>query len=873
MKYLLLSVLLCTAVLSSAQTPAIKWQATYGGSSTDNLNGMVPTPGGGCIAAGAATSTNGYVTGNHGGQDIWVTKIDANGNLQWQKSYGGSLSDACFEISATNDGGYVVAGRSASSDGDVALNKGSDDYWIFKIDGAGNLLWEKTYGGSQSEMARSCVQAPDGNYYVMGSTNSTNGDVTGNHGNGDFWVLKLDTLGNLIWQKALGGSGAELGWRVQPTADGGALTIGTTASTDGDVVSLNHGSYDIWIVKLDSSGNIHWEKCYGGSAGDDGNSISLTSDGGFLASGHSASTNGDLTSNYGAEDIWLIKADSVGNIQWQKSFGGSGQDWSIDTRQTANGEYLISGRTGSSDNDVSFNHGGNDAWAAKLDASANLIWERSFGGSAHDEGKDFVEISPGEYIFSSFTTSIDGDVVGNNGSYDYWVLRLTKDYNRITGKTFLDFNSNQLFDGSDIPLAHHKVTETSTGRLAFSDLNGNYNLTVIDTGTFTVESDTVQYFAPQPAALMVNFPAFSLIDSLNNFAHAPTIAINDVQVNLTPLGAFRPGRKAYYGINYANTGTSFINGIIRLMPDTILTYDSASVAPATINADTITWNLGLLAPFQSGYFYVRLLVDSAAMMDSSLITQVMIEPVTGDAVTADNFDAWQSLITTSYDPNNKLVNDEVISVNELSSAPWLDYVINFQNTGNDTAFVIHVHDTIPLELNMQTFEFISSSHNVVLNYDNDTRLMDFEFDNILLPDSTTNEARSHGFVHFRIKPITTLSAGTWISNTAHIFFDLNAPVTTNSAVTAITTTSGLSSITQLEGLLVYPNPADDVLFIQWNGNSSCRLLITDITGRVVDALQNVNGPLQINTSNWKSGMYFITALDGKNSYCVKVLKN
>lgn len=872
MKYLLFSLLLCSALLS-AQTPAIKWQATYGGSSTDNLSGLVPTPDGGCIAAGAATSTNGYVTGNHGAQDVWVTKLDIDGNLQWQKSYGGTLSDACFEISATNDGCYVVAGRSASSDGDVALNKGSDDYWIFKIDAAGNLLWEKTYGGSQSEMARSCVQAPDGNYYVMGSTNSTNGDVTGNHGSGDFWVLKLDTIGNLIWQKALGGTGAELGWRVQPTPDGGALTIGTTASTNGDVLSLNHGSYDIWIVKLDSSGNIQWEKCYGGSAGDDGNSISLTSDGGFLASGHSASTNGDLTSNYGAEDIWLIKADSIGNIQWQKSFGGSGQDWSIDTRQTANGEYLISGRTGSSDFDVSSNHGGNDAWAARLDTAANIIWEKCFGGSAHDEGKDFIETSTGEYFFSSFTTSADGDVIGNNGSYDYWVLRLTKDYNRITGKTYLDFNSNQLFDGSDIPLVNHKVTESTTGRLCFSDINGDYNLTLTDTGTFTVEADSVHYFAVQPASHSINFASFSLVDSLNNFAHAPTGSINDVKVTLTPLGSFRPGRKAYYGVNYANTGTSFINGVIKFMPDTILTYDSASTAPATIAADTITWNLGLLAPFQSGFFYVRFIVDSTAMADSSLMTNILIEPVAGDADTTNNFDEWQSVITTSYDPNNKLVNDEVLSTTELASSPWLEYVINFQNTGNDTAFVIHVHDTLPSELNVQTFELLSSSHTVALNYDNDTRLMDFGFDNILLPDSTTNEARSHGYVHFRIKPFNSLTAGSLISNTAHIYFDFNTPVATNAAITAVTTPSGLDALTPNEFLLVYPNPADSYLIIQLDESASFDVVITEVAGRVVDCHRNKKGRTVINTSDWKSGMYFINAWSSNQRFCSKVVKN
>lgn len=820
MKYLLFSFLCCAVFITEAQTPVIKWQKSFGGTDADLVSCSLPTQDGGGIVIGSTNSVDSLVTGNHGGQDVWVVKVDADGVLQWKKCFGGSLSDHFFEISPTIDGYYVLSGRSASSDGDVALNKGLDDYWILKMDVAGNIIWEKTYGGSQSDMARGCVQAPDGNFYVTGSSSSTDGDVNGNHGLGDNWLIKLDSAGNLLWQKALGGSGVDVGWRVQPTADGGVMNIGTTASTNGDVVSLNHGVLDIWVVKLDSNGNIQWEKCYGGSAAEEVRSINLTNDGQFLVSGYSASSDGDLTSNYGDDDIWVFKIDSLGVLQWQKSFGGSGEDWGLDSRQTSSGGYLISGRSASADHDVSFNHGGTDVWVAKLDTAKNIIWEKSLGGSAFDEGREFYETAPGEYFLSGHSLSVDGDVTGNIGSYDYWVLRLTKDFNRITGKSYLDLNSNQLFDGIDIPLVNHKVAESSTGRICFTDVNGNYNLTVTDTGTLNIVTDSIQYYAAQPASYSVNFPAFALVDSLNDFAFAPTATVSDLEVTLTPLGLFRPGREAYYGVHYANIGTTFVNGIIRLMPDTILTYDSASVAPANIAADTISWNLGLLAPLQSGYFYVRLVVDSAAMVDSSLFTDVLIEPIANDADVNNNTDGWQSIITASFDPNNKIVNREVLSTTELTSSPWLEYVINFQNTGNDTAFVIHVLDTIPSELNMLTFDLLSSSHNVALNYDNDSRRMDFGFDNILLPDSTTNEPGSHGFVHYRIKPYTTLPAGTLIRNTAHIFFDFNAPVATNTAITAITTTSGLESFHQQGALLVYPNPTENYLMIQPTGSGS-----------------------------------------------------
>jgi len=165
------------------------------------------------------------------------------------------------------------------------------------------------------------------------------------------------------------------------------------------------------------------------------------------------------------------------------------------------------------------------------------------------------------------------------------------------------------------------------------------------------------------------------VDSLNDFAFASTVTVSDLKVTLTPMGLFRPGREAYYGIQYTNVGTTFVAATVKLMPDTALTYDSASVAPATIATDTISWSLGLLAPLQSGNFYVRLVVDSAAMVDSSLMTNILIEPVAGDADTTNNFDVWQSVITASYDPNNKLVNHEVLSTTELATSPWLEYVI------------------------------------------------------------------------------------------------------------------------------------------------------------------------------------------------------
>ena len=183
--------------------------------------------------------------------------------IQWAKCYGGSEYDAALSIQQTTDGGYIVAGLSLSNDNDVSGNHGGEDYWIVKLTSTGSIEWQKSLGGSGEDRASSVIQTTDGGYIIAGTSNSNDGDVSGNHGRDDYWIVKLSSTGILEWQKSLGGSGDDDANSIQQTTDGGYIIAGGSNSNDGDV-SGNHGSDDYWIVKLAPSGSIEWQKSLGG---------------------------------------------------------------------------------------------------------------------------------------------------------------------------------------------------------------------------------------------------------------------------------------------------------------------------------------------------------------------------------------------------------------------------------------------------------------------------------------------------------------------------------------------------------------------------------------------------------------------------------
>ena len=413
-----------------------------GGPGLDEAYSMQQTADGGYIIAGNSySSASGDVTGNNNGvsgtSDYWVVKLDASRNIVWNKLLGGSQDDFGKSIQQTTDGGYIVAGYSRSSaNGNVSeTNHGSSDYWIVKLDGSGNIQWNRLIGGSSGDEAQSVKQTTDGGYIVAGySLSSANGDVTGtNHGSYDYWIVKLDGSGNIMWNRLLGGTLVDQAYDIVQAADGNFVVTGqSSSSANGDVTSANHGGVDYWIVRLDISGaTILWNKLLGGTGDERAQSIRQTTDDGYIVAGHSTSSaNGDVTSaNHGGYDYWIVKLDRFGNITWNKLIGGDGDDQSFNIKQTIDGGYIVAGYSRSSGNgDVTgVNHGTSDYWIVKFDGTGNIIWNRLIGGTANEEAKSVYQTADGGYVVAGFTySSFNGDVTGgNHGIDDFWLIKLT----------------------------------------------------------------------------------------------------------------------------------------------------------------------------------------------------------------------------------------------------------------------------------------------------------------------------------------------------------------------------------------------------------------------------------------------------------------
>ena len=269
-----------------------------------------------------------------------------------------------------------------------------------------SITWQKCIGGNNSDIGLSIQQTSDGGYISSGFTNSNNGDVSGNHGSRDAWIIKLSNIGIIQWQKCLGGSLLESSLTVHQTSDGGyILSGGYTNSVDGDV-SGNHGSYDVWVVKLNSLGVIEWQKCLGGSSNEYSKYIQQTSDGGYILSGKTNSVDGDVYNNHGSDDAWILKLNSLGVIQWQKCLGGISDESGESIQQTSDGGFILSGYTNSVDGDVSGNHGSNDVWVVKL---SNTLNTQNF-----NETNDFIiyPIPAKEQITIDLGTN--SNIVGGN---------------------------------------------------------------------------------------------------------------------------------------------------------------------------------------------------------------------------------------------------------------------------------------------------------------------------------------------------------------------------------------------------------------------------------------------------------------------------
>ncbi len=402
--------------LQAQLLPSIEWQKSLGGTHDDYGTSVDVTNDGGYVIAGDSYSNNGNVSGNHGDSDFWVVKLNGNGEIEWQRCYGGSDWERTPSILNTINGGYIVAGTTMSNDGDISINHGASDVWVVKTDTIGNIEWEKTYGSYGGEGADCIQQTTDGGYIIAGYGGSCN-----NH---QGLILKIKSNGDLEWETEVGGLVADRIYSIKQDSNNRFVFAGSSQSNSIG----GYLGYDFYVGVLDSLGNLLWHDRYGGNNCDRAYSVELSHDGGYIVTGESFSNNGDVSGNHGSSDYWILNIDVDGNILWQKTIGGSSGECAYSIKPTLDYCYIIAGKSFSNDGDVTGNHGGADFWIIKIDQLGNLIWQNSYGGTDGDIPHSICQVSSSEYVVAGFSTSNDGDVSGHHGSSyysDYWVVKLS----------------------------------------------------------------------------------------------------------------------------------------------------------------------------------------------------------------------------------------------------------------------------------------------------------------------------------------------------------------------------------------------------------------------------------------------------------------
>jgi uncharacterized delta-60 repeat protein len=369
----------CASLTLNAQ-----WARTYGGIDFDRAFFVQQTSDGGYVAAGYTAS------GGAGISDFWVLKLSLAGVIEWQYAYGGSGDDVAYAVQETSDGGYVIAGYTYS------FGAGESDYWIIKLTSEGDIEWQFTYGGIGDDAAYAIQETSDGGYIVAGYTRFFGASTS------DTWILKLTSEGDIEWQHNYGGTGDDKAYSVQETGDGGYIVAGSTQY-------LSPPGHDFWVLKLTSAGFFEWQRIYGGFGDDVAYYIQETSDEGYIVAGDS-----DSFGNKKSE-LWILKLTSIGEIEWESIYGGSDNDYLNCVQETSDGGYIVSGYTDS------FGAGDSDILALKLSSTGDIEWQRTYGGSEEDVAYYIQETSDGGYVAAGYTDSI-----GAGGS-DFLLLKLFSD--------------------------------------------------------------------------------------------------------------------------------------------------------------------------------------------------------------------------------------------------------------------------------------------------------------------------------------------------------------------------------------------------------------------------------------------------------------
>lgn len=403
-------------VYSNVARVTTPWAAAYGGPDDQDALAIRPLPDGGFVMAGDLGRPGA------GDWDAWVLRLSPEGRVAWQEALGTGLGEWASNAVPTSDGGIVLVGE-------CQWRRGSGDAWVARLDGQGRSLWQRRIGGDGYDELLGIEQTPDGGFIASGTTDSAGA------GSGDLWVVRLAADGTPQWQRTYGGAGAEGPWDyslpIRRTSDGGyVLCSGTT--------SFGAGSWDVWVLKLDADGNVLWERAFGGASDELPAAVIETSGGDLVVAA--------TTTSFGAGngDVWILRLSPGGELVWDRTFGGAGDEAAYGIAETRDGGLVTAAVTNS------FGVGSYDAWILKLEGDGRIAWQRTYGGAGSEVpfAMQVHETPDGGLVVAGSTASTA------SGSYDAWAMKLARDGT-------IDFSPSSGFRTAATP-----VTGRSTARLA-----------------------------------------------------------------------------------------------------------------------------------------------------------------------------------------------------------------------------------------------------------------------------------------------------------------------------------------------------------------------------------------------------------------------
>ncbi len=906
----------------------IQWTKTIGGNNNDRMFCIKQTKDNGYILGGVSSSNiSGDKTENSkGGDDYWIVKLDISGNIQWDKTIGGNSSEYIKNIEQTSDGGYILGGSSTSNiSGDKTENSsdlwGGNDFWIVKIDSNANVQWDKTLYGHDPDILADIKITSDSGYILGGPSQQEYIPIF--HQLQDYWIIKLNKNGNIQWQKAIGGDGYDMLKCISTTNDGGFILCGRSNSNISDNKSENrHDAFgDAWIVKLNSSGEIQWDKTLGNNVSETANYITQTSDGGYIIDGFIS----DNSSRYWVTKIDSL-GNVIWNDTIK---GGNGELGNIIQISKNEYILLGTSSLGINNDKIEPSKGGFDFWLVKLFINPKYITGDIFidnnnncTQNINEKGLPNYSLKATRNLYAYYSTSqtngkyflpvqdtgIYNIELVHNSAYPYFLPSNCNSYS-IHLRDSIDTTNFALKPTILCPINTVNVSSSPPFRIGQQQtyyVNYCNNGTILSPNTYiTIKLDSLLDLnsASIPYTTLPNNTYRFNIGNLDyltcgNFTFIATPRINVVQLNQTLCteAHIYPDTictTPNYTGSYIVASAQCLGDSVELKLENrggnmqqIKKYIVIEDQVMRINRNYQLPRNGTIIekmPADSGHTY-RIIAEQEDALPPSYGDKFATAAIegcrpnpalnfsTGYFTQFPNYDGEPfravscNVITGSYDPNDKVASPVGYAAQHyIEKNTQIDYQINFQNTGNDTAFKVVVVDTIAPTLDINSIQLGVASHAYQFQR-TDSNVVQFVFDNILLVDSFRNEPKSHGFVKFKIQQKLNNPNGTKIYNSAGIYFDYNAPIITNRTFHTVgqnfVTVQLINTIKNpkynVKEVKVFPNPFRDKtqIIVESNELKNPVLLLMNIQGQLIKTISSTNNnTFDIYREDLTNGMY------------------